>query len=89
MQHFSGLDRLGGGGVNISHHFEMLGTIFNLNQNSFVQQKNVIAQTGQLHSNIIGPFCSFYHFCVKTFSNVFPELKVEDQIIIYDTNVIL
>ena len=67
----------------------MLGTIFNLNQNSFVQQKNVIAQTGQLHSNIIGPFCSFYYFCAKTFSNVFPELKVEDQIIIYDTNVIL
>ena len=55
MQHFSGLDRLGE--VNISHHFEMLGTIFNLNQNSFVQQKNVIAQTGQVHSNIIGPFC--------------------------------
>ena len=63
----------------------MLGKIFDLNQNSFVQQKNVIAQTGQLHSNIIGPFCWFYHFYAKTFSNVFPELKVEDKIIIYST----
>ena len=76
-------------GVNISHHFEMVGKIFDLNQNSFVQQKNVIAQTGQLHSNIVGPFCQFYHFCTKTFSNVFPGLKVEDKIIIYGTIVIL
>ena len=67
----------------------MLGKIFDLNQNSFVQQKNVIAQTGQLHSNIVGPFCQFYHFCTKTFSNVFPELKVGDKIIIYGTTVIL
>ena len=67
----------------------MLGKIFDWNQNSFFQQKNVIAQTGQLHSNIIGPFCKFYQFCTKTFLNVFPELKLEDKIIIYGTIVIL
>ena len=73
-------------GVNISHHFEILGKIFDLNQNSFVQQKMLPHKPVSFILTSLGHVFWFYHFCEKTFSNVFPELKIEDKIITYYCN---
>ena len=64
----------------------MLGKIFDLNQNSFVQQKKMLSHKPvSFILTLLDHFVSFIIFAQKHF----PELKVADKIITYGTILIL
>ena len=62
-------------GVNISHHFEILGKIFDLNQNSFFQQKMLPHKPVSFILTSLGHVFGFIIFAKKHFQMSFRSLR--------------